>query len=84
MVMLFGWIAAGSDRYVRGVTHMLTCGVKIEVVSEILGHSNFAITADLYTAVVDELKKNAADAITNAFNIRDQPDAPDEPLAATA
>jgi len=60
---------------------MLTSGVEMKVVSEILGHSNVAITADLYTAVVDELKKNAAAAITDVFDL---PDDPDEPLAAAA
>jgi len=48
-------------------THLLTSGVEMKVVSEILGHSNLAVTADLYTAVVDELKKNAAKTITNIF-----------------
>jgi integrase len=62
-------------------THMLTSGVEMKVVSEILGHSNVAITADLYTAVVDELKKNAADAIADAF---DDPGEPDAPLASAA
>ena len=63
-------------------THMLTSGVEMKVVSEILGHSNVAITADLYTAVVDELKKNAADAITGVFGARGEDDWPDAPVPA--
>jgi integrase len=46
---------------------MLSSGVEMKVVSEILGHSNIAVTADLYTAVVDELKTNAAKTIANVF-----------------
>lgn len=53
----------------------------MKVVSEILGHSNLAVTADLYTAVVDELKKNAADAITDVFGARGGDDWPDAPMA---
>ena len=55
-------------------THLLGSGVEMKVVSEILGHSNLAITADLYTAVVDELKKNAAKTITNIFGGHGRPD----------
>ena len=65
-------------------THMLTSGVEMKVVSEILGHSNLSVTADLYTAVVDELKKNAADAITDAFHDPDERDDPDAPVRAAA
>lgn len=35
----------------------------MKVVSEMLGHSTTAITADLYTSVVDEAKRHTADAI---------------------
>ncbi|MEY9889226.1 integrase [Catenulispora sp. MAP5-51] len=65
-------------------THLLTSGVEMKVVSEILGHSNLAITADLYTAVVDELKKNAARTITNIFSDRARPDDCGDPLAKAA
>lgn len=44
-------------------THALTAGVAMKVVSHMLGHSNTAITADLYTSVVDEAKRHAANAI---------------------
>jgi integrase len=52
-------------------THLLTAGIEMKVVSEILGHSSTAITADLYTSVVDELKQTAANAIADVF---DKPD----------
>lgn len=35
----------------------------MKVVSEILGHATTAITADLYTSVIDDLKKDAATKI---------------------
>ena len=37
-------------------THFLAAGVEMKVVSEILGHATTAITADLYTSVIDDLK----------------------------
>lgn len=48
-------------------THALSAGVALKVVSEMLGHSTLGVTADLYTSVVDELKKSAADAIAEQF-----------------
>ena len=50
-------------------THALTAGVAMKVVSEMLGHSNIAITMDTYTAVVDEAKRSAAQAIAEQFDI---------------
>ena len=44
-------------------TAMLTAGVPIKVVSDVLGHSNISITADIYAAVVPELRREAADAM---------------------
>lgn len=49
-------------------THALTAGVAMKVVSEMLGHSNIAITMDTYTAVVDEAKRSAAQAIAEQFD----------------
>jgi site-specific recombinase XerD len=45
-------------------TQALTAGVAMKVVSDMLGHSNTAITSFLYTSVVDEAKRHAANAIT--------------------
>lgn len=39
---------------------MLIEGVQLKVVSEILGHSTVSITADLYSHVIDELKREAS------------------------
>jgi integrase len=39
---------------------MLTAGVPMKVASQILGHSSIGITADLYTHVITDLKKDAA------------------------
>lgn len=44
----------------------LSAGVDIKVVSSRLGHSTTAITSDLYTHVVPELARQAADAIAGA------------------
>ena len=41
-------------------TLMLQSGVAMKTASEILGHSSIAITADLYTHVLDSEKKEAA------------------------
>ncbi len=49
-------------------THLLTAGIEMKVVSEILGHSSTVITADLYTSVVDDLKHAAAIAIADTFS----------------
>jgi integrase len=41
-------------------TLMLNSGVPLKVASQILGHSTIGITADLYTHVIDDMKKDAA------------------------
>jgi len=46
-------------------TLMLTSGVEMKVASQILGHSSIGITADLYTHVLAETKKDAAIKIGN-------------------
>jgi integrase len=45
-------------------TLMLAAGVDMKVVQETLGHSALAVTADLYTSVLPELAKAAAEATT--------------------
>jgi integrase len=44
----------------------LAAGVDIKVVSERLGHSTTAITQDLYTKVVPQVARTAAEAIADA------------------
>jgi integrase len=46
-------------------THALTAGIPMKTVSDMLGHSTIAITADTYTSVVDEAKRAAAEAIAD-------------------
>jgi integrase len=45
----------------------LRAGTPLEVVSEMLGHTTTAITADLYTHVLGDLKAQAADRLDNIF-----------------
>lgn len=42
-----------------------TAGVDLKTVSEMLGHSSTTITADIYSSVVNESKRAAADAIAD-------------------
>ncbi len=49
-------------------TTLLAAGVRLEVVSEWLGHSGIAITKDAYAAVVPELLVDAADAMDRAMD----------------
>jgi integrase len=48
-------------------TLMLGAGVPLKVVSETLGHSSIAITADVYAHVTPELRREAADAMDRAL-----------------
>ena len=47
---------------------MLGAGVPLKVVSEALGHSSIAITADVYAHVTPDLRREAADAIDRALS----------------
>ena len=51
----------------------LVAGVPIKVVSHRLGHSTTAITADLYTHVVPEVARGAADQIAALLPGRNEP-----------
>jgi integrase len=46
----------------------LRAGTPLKVVSEMLGHTTTAITADLYTHVLGDLKAEAADRLDAIFN----------------
>jgi integrase len=48
-------------------TLMLEQGVPLKVISEMLGHSSIAVTADIYTEVVDALKADAAAQMDDLF-----------------
>ena len=46
---------------------MLTRGVPLKVVSDILGHSSIAITGDVYGHVAPVVSRGAMDALDAAF-----------------
>jgi integrase len=46
---------------------MLASGVKLQVVSEVLGHASIRMTADVYGHVLDPDRQSAADAMNNAL-----------------
>jgi integrase len=48
-------------------TLMLSQGVPLKVVSETLGHSSIAITADVYQHVTPDLRREAAEALNRAL-----------------
>lgn len=48
-------------------TALLAAGVPLKVVSDTLGHSSIAVTADTYAHVTPELRREAADAMDRAL-----------------
>ena len=46
---------------------MLAGGVPMKVVSDALGHSSIAITADVYSHVTPDLRREAAAALDKAL-----------------
>ena len=46
---------------------MLAQGVPLEVISRTLGHAGYAITADVYAHVEDQLLRTGADAMDFAL-----------------
>jgi integrase len=48
-------------------TLLLSAGVPLKVVSETLGHSSIAITADVYQHVTPDLRREAAEALDRAL-----------------
>jgi integrase len=66
----FTWYARKAKFSIRlhdlrhtAATLMLRSGVPLKVVSEFLGHSTIAITADVYSHVLDDMKRDAADKL---------------------
>ena len=55
-------------------TLLLSMGVPLKVIQEILGHSNFAITANIYTDVLPSMQKEAMHKWDEAFKSDDQGD----------
>lgn len=49
-------------------TILLGAGVPLPVIAEILGHSTMRVTADLYTHIVPELRRDAADRLAGALS----------------
>jgi integrase len=74
----WGWFTALTQRagvgHVRvhaarhtAATLMLNAGIPLEVVSKTLGHSGYAITADIYAKVQDKLQATTADAMQSVL-----------------
>ncbi len=53
-------------------TLLLSMGVPLKVIQEILGHSSFAITADIYTDVLPSMQREAMDKWDGVFKSDDQ------------
>jgi integrase len=62
-----GFTVRFHDLRHTAATLLLGAGVPLKVVSETLGHSNIAITADVYAHVTPELRREAADAMDRAL-----------------
>jgi integrase len=63
-------------------TALLTAGVPLRVVSDLLGHSGIAITSDYYAHVEPVLRREAADAMDRAMSGEMPPLNHDEQIAA--
>jgi integrase len=48
---------------------MLAQGVKIQVVSQVLGHSSIRMTADVYGHILDPDQKEAAEAMGSLIRL---------------
>ena len=48
---------------------MLSNGVPLKVVSEVLGHSGISITADVYGHVSPEVSRSAIDVLASALDV---------------
>ena len=52
---------------------LLAMGVRLEVVSEVLGHSSIRVTKDVYGHLLPEAKREAADAMDSVFDAATNP-----------
>jgi len=57
-------------------TLLLSKGVTLKMIQEILGHANFQITADLYSHLVEALRDEATNAMNEIFNSKNPDVAP--------
>jgi site-specific recombinase XerD len=57
-----------SHQRQRSMAQMLTRGVSLKVVSDILGHSSIAITGDIYGHVSPDVARQAMDTLGDAFD----------------
>lgn len=55
---------------------MLAQGVPMKAVQHILGHATFAVTADTYSHLLDEVARDAAERMDAMFGRLDEPEAP--------
>jgi integrase len=62
-----GFAVRFHDLRHTAATLLLGAGVPLKVVSETLGHSSIAITADVYAHMTPELRREAADAMDRAL-----------------
>ena len=46
---------------------MLASGVKLQVVSEVLGHASIRMTADVYGHILDPDRESAAEAMSGVL-----------------
>jgi integrase len=53
-------------------TLLLSMGVPMKVIQELLGHSSYAITANIYTDVLPSMQKEAMDKWDDVFKSQDQ------------
>lgn len=53
-------------------TLLLSMGVPLKVIQEILGHSSYSITADIYTGVLPSMQSEAMDKWDDVFKSDDQ------------
>ena len=50
-------------------TALLSAGVPLKVIADLLGHTTIAVTANIYASVTPELRRDAADAMDRALGV---------------